>query len=345
MLSGSSVAAPEGRLALVATSRSLSRISGELPTMVRVPPSTIDTATGSSSRDRLTPVRDDRRETTGRYSAITDGFCITDELSPAMPETSSSRRSSAPRARRSSQAARRLRAPVRSRPMPRIIVAMTLITALEEKPLNRSSGCTRPVRPSITSTTSATRSARTRWNTNNTMVRPTSPSTIFMSVVSASWGSISVGIRDARAGNRHDPPSGPTRPAQGPAAAAVASGEAAGSCLRRSPAVVQQVPDPMAEALAAGFEMGLRAPFGTRDVATRAGAVDQPRGGVEHVPHLFGVVLAVGGQVQASVRRELAHQQCGERGLHQPALVVALLVPGVGEVDAHFVEAGVGDLV
>ena len=190
MFSGSSVAAPEGRLALVATSRSLSRISGELPTMVRVPPITIATATGSSSLDRLMPVREDSRETTGRYSAITEGFCITDELSPAMPETSSSRRSSRPRARRSSQPARRLSAPVRSRPIPRIIVAITLITALEEKPLNRSSGCTRPVRPSITSTTSATRSARTRWNTNSTMVRPTSPSTIFMSVVSASWASI-----------------------------------------------------------------------------------------------------------------------------------------------------------
>src|SRR3546814_14028306 len=63
------------------------------------------------------------------------------------------------------------------------------------------------------------------------------------------------------------------------------------------------------------------------------------------VPHLFGVVLPVGGQVQAAVSGEFLHEQRGERGLQQAALVVALLVPGVGEVDADLVERAVGDLV
>ena len=66
-----------------ATSRSLSRISGELPTIVSAPPITMAAAIGISRRDIDRPVREDRREATGRYSAITDGFCMKDELSPA----------------------------------------------------------------------------------------------------------------------------------------------------------------------------------------------------------------------------------------------------------------------
>ena len=67
-----------------------------------------------------------------------------EELRPATALVNSSRRCSTPCARRSSQPARRLSAPVRSRPAPRIIVAMMLITALPEKPSNSSSGSTRP---------------------------------------------------------------------------------------------------------------------------------------------------------------------------------------------------------
>src|SRR3546814_672192 len=62
--------------------------------------------------------------------------------------------------------------------------------------------------------------------------------------------------------------------------------------------VVQKIPHSVPKSLAAGFEMRLRPPFGPRHVAARAGAVAQPGRGVEHVPHLFGVVLPVGGQVQ-----------------------------------------------
>ncbi len=76
-----------------------------------------------------------------------------------------------------------------------------------------------------------------------------------------------------------------------------------------------------------------------------AGAVAQARRGVEHVPHVLGIGLPVGGAVQAAGRGQLAHQQRGELGLDQPALVVALLVPGVREIDAHLVQAAVGHLV
>ena len=128
---------------------------------------------------------------------------MNEELSPATAVVSSSKRCSTPCARRSSQPARRLSAPVRSRPAPRIMVAMMLMTALPEKPLNSSSGSTKPDRPSSTSTTSATTSARMRSNRNIAIVNTTSPRTSFMSVVSARAVSIRAGSREWGMGNRN----------------------------------------------------------------------------------------------------------------------------------------------
>ena len=109
--------------------------------------------------------------------------------------------------RRSSHDARRFSAPVRSSPAPRIIVAMMLITALPEKPPKISSGAIRPVMPSTTSTTSATRSARMRSNRNIAIVKPTSPRTSFMSLVSVSALSITAGgNREWGIGNRRGRP-------------------------------------------------------------------------------------------------------------------------------------------
>ncbi len=124
---------------------------------------------------------------------------MNEELSPAMPVVSSISRSSTPCARRNSHDASRFSAPVRSSPAPRMVVAMMLITALPEKPLNSSSGATSPVTPSTTSTTSATTSARMRSNTNIAIVKPTSPSTSFISVVSVS--AVSIGGREWGIGN------------------------------------------------------------------------------------------------------------------------------------------------
>ncbi len=109
--------------------------------------------------------------------------------------------------------------------------------------------------------------------------------------------------------------------------------------------VVQQIPHAVAEFLAARLEVGLRAPGGAFDVAAGAGAIDQARGGIEHVPHLFGVIGPVGGRMQAAALAQLAYQQLRERRLDQAALVVPLLVPWIGEIDTHFVQRTVGDLV
>ena len=79
-------------------------------------------------------VRAERREATGRKSAVTEGFCMKPEINPAAAELNRIRRSSIPSERRNSQPARRFNAPVRSRPELRIIEAMMLMTALPEKP-------------------------------------------------------------------------------------------------------------------------------------------------------------------------------------------------------------------
>ena len=97
---GSMVSAPGGRLRLTDSIRSLSRICGELPTMVMVPPSMMQQAIGSSRRDSGRPVREDRRETTGRNSVVTAGFCMKAESEPVRPHSTSSRRRSTPADRR-----------------------------------------------------------------------------------------------------------------------------------------------------------------------------------------------------------------------------------------------------
>src|SRR5688572_9589397 len=243
------------------------------------------------------PERPDTRAVTGRNSAITAGFCMKPDIRPAIADVSRISRSSMPFARRSSHTARRLSAPVRSRPAPRIIVAITAITALPEKPSNSCAAGTSPVSPSTTSTTSAVASARMRSIMNIAMVKPTSPSTIIMSRVRVRPVSMGAGL------------------------------------LRRP--FVQQVPDAVAELQAATLEVRLPPPSRARHRAARAGAVAQPRRGVEHVEHVLLVVLPVGRQVQQPAGLQALAKQRGELRLHEPALVVALLVPRVREVDAH----------
>ncbi len=63
------------------------------------------------------------------------------------------------------------------------------------------------------------------------------------------------------------------------------------------------------------------------------------RFGAQHGVHLLGVGLPVGGQVQVAAGFDVARQAVHERALDQAALVVAALVPGVGEEDVHAVQA------
>ena len=67
--------------------RSLSRISGDEPTMVTVPPRIAVKPIGISRRDIGRPERADMRLTTGRNSAAAPTFCMNDEMMPVVPET------------------------------------------------------------------------------------------------------------------------------------------------------------------------------------------------------------------------------------------------------------------
>ena len=134
MRSGSSVATPDGRLALAATSRSLSRISGELPTMVSA--AAHDDGGGNRHQQPRQADAGARRQARGDRQVQRHHRRV---LHDRRVEAGDRRRSAAagvcsmPCERRSSQPARRLSAPVRSRPVPRIIVAMTFITALRRE--------------------------------------------------------------------------------------------------------------------------------------------------------------------------------------------------------------------
>ena len=57
--------------------------------------------------------------------------------------------------------------------------------------------------------------------------------------------------------------------------------------------------------------------------------------GAEHLDHLLGVGVVVGGAVNEPAWREASRQQVDERRLHQPPLVMTRLWPRVWKVDAR----------
>ena len=84
-------------------------------------------------REVAMPVREEIRDATGMNKAITDGFCMSEDIKPAESDVIHNSRLSSPFDLRSSHPAKRLRAPVRSKPAPKIIVAMMLITGETEQ--------------------------------------------------------------------------------------------------------------------------------------------------------------------------------------------------------------------
>src|SRR5690606_2582484 len=64
-----------------------------------------------------------------------------------------------------------------------------------------------------------------------------------------------------------------------------------------STAVVEQVPYPVPEPQPTGLEVGLWTPWRARNAAAGTCTVGQARRGIEHVPHVLGIVLPIGGQV------------------------------------------------
>ena len=85
----------------------------------------------------------------------------------------------------------------------------------------------------------------------------------------------------------------------------------------------------MAQLQAAVFKLGQRTVGRLRRIAV--GAVLQLRLGTEHFQHLHGVIFPVGGAMQIAARRQALGKLLHERRLDQAALVMARLVPRVGE--------------
>jgi len=164
--------------------------------MVMVPPRIAQKPIGISRRDMGRFVRAETRATTGRNSAAAPTFCMKLEMKPTVLETAGMMRASVrPATFRMKPATLPIR-PVLSRPAPMIITAMIEITALPEKPRNRSCRSTsvfgRPSRspkwlitPSSTITVTAATSTPTTSKANRNTVSSSKLSTTAISRLGA----------------------------------------------------------------------------------------------------------------------------------------------------------------
>ena len=170
--------------------RSFSKIKGDDPTIVIVPPRIAQKPIGISSRDIGISVRIETRLTTGRNNAAAPTFCIKLEIMPTVPEIMSMILDSAVPPNLVIQAATIDMTPVRSKPAPMIITAiidMTALLANPSKSLRTSASPSRPGRtdkhPSVTITRMAATSTRTISETKRATVNNRSTSTNTISKV------------------------------------------------------------------------------------------------------------------------------------------------------------------
>ncbi|CAK7287050.1 hypothetical protein SGPA1_50016 [Streptomyces misionensis JCM 4497] len=104
------------------------------------------------------------------------------------------------------------------------------------------------------------------------------------------------------------------------------------------PAAEEQIVHDMSLVQSLSLETGQRPELGPGRETAVGLRVLELRVGAEHLQHLLGVRLPVGGAVHQRAGLQPGGDEVEERRLDQPPLVVALLGPGVGEVDAQPVE-------
>lgn len=100
----------------------------------------------------------------------------------------------------------------------------------------------------------------------------------------------------------------------------------------------------MPQLLAATLELRERAFSGARHVIAARREILEVFRGVQHVAHMFRVVFPVRGEMEFAAGLKLARDEFHELRLHDAALVMPLLWPGIGEVEKHAVETCIGDL-
>ena len=251
--------------------------------MVSAPPITIAAAIGSSRRDRVRPVREDRREATGRYSAITDGFCMNEELRPATA-----------RGQQQQALLDAVRAP--QQPAGEAVERAGAVQARAEDHRGDDAD------------------DRVAGEAVEQLFRRDQPG---QAQHHQHHQRDDVGADALEQEHHHREADQPEHElhvgGEGQGGVHQRTGRLATRCLRQRPSrswtrpvVVQQIPHAVPELLAARLEMRLRTPSRPRHAAARAGAVAQPGRRIEHVPHLLGIVLPVGGEVQAAAGAQLA---------------------------------------
>src|SRR6185503_4390043 len=100
-----------------------------------------------------------------------------------------------------------------------------------------------------------------------------------------------------------------------------------------------EIPNAVTEARAAFFEARRRALIRARHpVAGWREIAEQGSRCREHLEHLHRVRLPVRREIQHATESQARRDQLDERGLDQPSLVVALLVPGIGKQHQYLVE-------
>ena len=175
---------------LIPTSKSFSKIKGDDPIIVIVPPKIAQNPIGIKSRDIGWPVRDDTRDTTGKNNAAAPTFCMNDEITPTVLDIRKMIRFSVAPPTLEIHAATDDITPVRSSPAPMIITAMIDTTAFDPNPSNRwrtstklSSPGIKVRQPSKTMMQMATTSTRTTSVTNSVIVNAKTAKTAIISKV------------------------------------------------------------------------------------------------------------------------------------------------------------------
>ena len=91
----------------------------------------------------------------------------------------------------------------------------------------------------------------------------------------------------------------------------------------------------MPQPLPALFKLGKWAIFGAWHVLPRSRDVDKPRYRAHDIHHVLRIFLPVRRHMKMSARLEYAVYRCGKRRIHDTALVMTALGPGIGEKQVY----------
>ena len=101
----------------------------------------------------------------------------------------------------------------------------------------------------------------------------------------------------------------------------------------------------MPETLSALFELGNRPITGALNKARVIATILEPLVTTDITQHLLGIVLPVSSEMQVAAVFELIGQYINELGLNNTTFVVALFMPGIGEINLDTIQAFIRNAV